>query len=198
MIPHGRPALDIHGVADRAGVSTTTWRRRYHAAFAAAVKPLPGSLRPTLYDEAQVDAFLSGEPLPVLPAKPHPDDLLTDAEAGAVAGVSASTIRADAVTGLMPRGKELHGRRWWTRADAEARAARLTQYKGRTAGARDKTPRSRPDHRIAEVVTELDRAEAGHRSSVTAEELAELYGVSTRTGERIMSKARAERSKSIR
>ncbi|MEV0926906.1 DNA-binding protein [Streptomyces spongiicola] len=199
MIPHGRPALDIHGVAERAGVSPTTWRRRHHAAFTAAVKPLPGSLRPALYDAAQVDAFLSGKPLPALPTRAHPDDLLTDAEAGAVAGVSASTIRADAVNGLMPRGEERHGRRWWTRADAEARAARPTQYKGRTPGARDKTPRKRlPDHRIAEVATELERAEAGHRSPVTAEELAKLYKVSTRTAERIMSKARAERSKSAR
>ncbi|NWF30854.1 DNA-binding protein [Streptomyces sp. PKU-EA00015] len=195
MIPHGRPALDIHGVAERAGVSPTTWRRRHHAAFAAAVQPLPGSLRPTLYDAAQVDAFLSGKPLPALPAKPHPDDLLTDTEASAVAGVGASTVRADAVNGLMPRGEERHGRRWWTRAAAEARAARPKQYKGRTPGARDKAPRSRPDHRVAEVVAELERAAAGRREPVTADEIAEFYEVSTRTAERIMAKARAERGK---
>ncbi|OII59991.1 hypothetical protein BJP40_12025 [Streptomyces sp. CC53] len=199
MIPHGRTTFDIHGVAERAGVSPTTWRRRHHAAFTAAVQPLPGSLRPALYDAAQVDAFLSGKPVPALPAEPHPDDLLTDTEAGAIAAVSASTIRADAVSGLMPRGEERHGRRWWTRADAEARAARPTQYKGRTPGAKDKAPRKRrPDHRTAEVVTELERAEAGRRGPVTAVELAELYEVSTRTAERILSKARAERSKPAR
>lgn len=142
MIPHGRPTLDIHGVADRAGVSLTTWRRSHHAAFAAAVQPLPGSQRPILYDAAQVDAHLSGKALPTLPKTPHPDDLLTDTETGAVAGVSASTIRADAATGRMDAGVERHGRRWWTRAAAEARAARPSEYKGRTPGAKDKAPAS--------------------------------------------------------
>lgn len=194
MIPHGRPALDIHGLAERAGVSLSTWRRRHQAAFKAAVQPLPGSLKPVLYDAAQVDAHLSGKPLPALPTQPHPGDLLTDAEAGAIAGVTASTIRSDAVTGLISPGQELHGRRWWTRADAEARATRPTQYKGRTPGARDKTPRTRPDHRVVEVIAELDRAAAGHRVPVTTEELAELYGVSTRTAERVIAKARAARS----
>ncbi|MGW1666810.1 DNA-binding protein [Streptomyces microflavus] len=191
MIPYGRPALDIHGVAERAGVSLTTWRRHHGEAFQAAVKPLPGSLRPVLYDAAQVDAHLKGKPLPALPAQPHPGDLLTDAEAGAIAGVTASTIRSDAVNGLISPGQELHGRRWWTRADAEARANRPTQYKGRTPGARDKTPRTRQDTRVAEVAAELDRATAGHRAPVTADELAQRYDVSTRTAERLMSKARA-------
>ncbi|MBW1603422.1 DNA-binding protein [Streptomyces sp. JJ66] len=194
MIPHGRPTLDLHGVADLAGVSLTTWRRRHHDAFTAAVPPLPGTLRPALYDAAQVEAFLDGKPLPSLPATPHPDDLLTDAEAATVAGVSASTIRADAVSGLMPRGEERHGRRWWTRATAEARAARPTQYRGRAPGARDKAPRRRrPDHRVAEVAAELERADIGRRGPVTAGELAALYEVSTRTAERIMAKARTVR-----
>ncbi|ONI48525.1 hypothetical protein [Streptomyces sp. IB2014 011-1] len=192
MIPHGRPALDIHGVAERAGVSLTTWRRRQHTEFAARVQPLPGSLRPVLYDAAQVDAYLSGEALPALPADPHPDDLLTDAEAGAVAGVTASTIRADAVNGLMSHGIEVHGRRWWTRAEAAARADRPTQYKGRTPGARDKGPRARrPDPRIAEIATELERAAAGHRGPVDAAGIAVAYGVSGRTAERLIAKARA-------
>lgn len=190
MIPHGRPTLDIHGVAERAGVSPTTWRRRYHAAFTASVKPLPGSLRPTLYDAAQVDAFLSGEPLPALPTTPHPDDLLTDAEAGAIAGISASTIRSDAVTDLMPRGEERHGRRWWTRAAAEARAARPTQYKGRTPGAQDRAPRNRPDSRVPEVAAQITAAAAGDREPVTSSEIAEKYNVSQRTAERIMARAR--------
>lgn len=195
MIPHGRPALDLDSVAQRAGVSPSTFGRNHAKAFKAAVKPLPGSKRPLLYDAAQVDAHLAGKPVPALPTEPDPSDLLTDAEAAAIAGVTASTIRADATTGLIAPGRELYGRRWWTRADAEARAARPKQYKGRTPGARDKTPRTRPDHRTAEVVTELERAEAGRRAPVTADELAEFYEVSTRTAERIMAKARAERSK---
>ncbi|MFP8908373.1 DNA-binding protein [Streptomyces atacamensis] len=191
MIPQGRPTLDLADVAKRAGVSLATWRRRHHAAFTAAVRPLPGSERPAIYDAAQVDAHLSGKPVPPLPTEPHPDDLLTDHEAAAVAGVKASTIRADAAEDRMDRGVERHGRRWWTRAAAEARASREPQYKGRTAGSRNKAPRTRPDHRAAEVATELAAATAGDRGPVTAAEVAESYGVSTRTAERIMARARA-------
>ncbi|MFE5847780.1 hypothetical protein ACFQ7N_39780 [Streptomyces niveus] len=192
MIPRGRPTLDIDEVAARAGVSVSTFGRRHRAAFAAAVKPLPGSSRPLLYDAAQVDAHLSGKPVPALPKTPHPEDLLTDTETGAVVGVSASTIRADAATGRMDPGIERHGRRWWTRAAAEAEAARPSQYKGRTPGAKDKTVRARrPDHRVTEVATELKSADAGQRGPVTVDELADLYEVSTRTAERLMAKARA-------
>lgn len=160
MIPRGRPTLDLADVAQLAGVSPATWRRRHHGAFTAAVQPLPGSERPTIYDAAQVHAHLAGEPLPSLPIEPAAEDLLTDQEAGSVAKVSASTIRADAAAGRMDPGIERHGRRWWTRAAAEARAERQRQYKGRTPGSKDKAPRARPDHRVAEVATELAAAEA--------------------------------------
>ncbi|MEV2262779.1 DNA-binding protein [Streptomyces anulatus] len=192
MIPHGRPALDLDSVARRAGVSPATFDRNHRKAFRAAVKPLPGSKRPLLYDAAQVDAHLSGKSVPPLPTEPDPSDLLTDAEVGAIAGVTASTIRYDATTGLIAAGRELHGRRWWTRAEAEARATRKPQYKGRTPGARDKTPRSRrPDQRVDEIAAELHQAAAGHRGPVNAGVIAVQYGVSTRTAERLMAKARA-------
>ncbi|MFL0028526.1 DNA-binding protein [Streptomyces sp. NBUL23] len=193
MIPHGRPALDLDSVAERAGVSPATFGRRHAAAFKAAVRPLPGSKRPLLYDAAQVDAHLAGEPLPALPTEPDPSDLLTDAEAGAVAGVTASTIRSDATTGLIAPGRELYGRRWWTRAEADARAARQTQFKGRTPGATDKTPRSRrPKGPTADdIAAEVERAGAGYRGQVDADAIAAQYGVSRRTVERAIAKVRA-------
>ncbi|MEU9237095.1 DNA-binding protein [Streptomyces subrutilus] len=192
MIPHGRPTLDLAGVAERAGVSLSTWRRQHHAAFAAAVQHLPGSARPLLYDAAQAEAHLAGRPLPALPTEPHPEDLLTDAETGQVAGVAASTVRADAVNGLIEPGVERHGRRWWTRAQAEARASRPTQYKGRTPGARNKQPAGpRPDPRVDAVALELAQAATGQGPAVTAAELADRYGTSTRTAERILTRARA-------
>ncbi|WP_329151202.1 hypothetical protein OG275_38230 (plasmid) [Streptomyces niveus] len=191
MIPRGRPTLDIDGVAARAGVSVSTFGRRHRAAFAAAVKPLPGSKRPLLYDAAQVDAHLSGKPVPTLPKKPHPDDLLTDTETGAVVGVSASTIRADAATGRMDPGIERHGRRWWTRAAAEAEAARPPEYKGRTSGAKDRGSRRRPTaDRTAAVAAELAAADADQGEPVTVYGIAVRYEVSTRTAERIIAEAR--------
>ncbi|MGW1769875.1 DNA-binding protein [Streptomyces sp. NPDC002073] len=190
MIPRGRRTYDIHDVAARAGVSVATWRRNHHQAFAATVTPLPGSARPLVYDAAQVDAYLAHEPIPALQQDPHPDDLLTDTEAGAVAGISASTVRADAVNGLMDRGTERHGRRWWTRAAAVARAGRETQYKGRTTGAKDRAPRiARTNRRVRDVAERAELAAAGQAEPVTAAELAEQYGVSTETAERLMAKA---------
>ncbi|MFD6918571.1 DNA-binding protein [Streptomyces virginiae] len=190
MIPRGRPTLDIHEVAARAGVSVATWRRRHHEAFAAAVMPLAGSARPLIYDAAQVEAHLASEPLPALPTDPHPDDLLTDAEAGAVAGITASTVRADAVTGLMDPGQERHGRRWWTRAAADARAGREAQYKGRTTGSKNRAPRiATTDKRVREIAAITAAAEVGTGQPVTAAELAERYEVSTETAERLMAKA---------
>ncbi|BDT39675.1 DNA-binding protein [Streptomyces yaizuensis] len=157
------------------------------------MKPLRGMLRPLLYDAAQVDAYLAGQPIPALPKGPSPADLLTDTEAAAIIGVTASTVRADAATGRMDGGVERHGRRWWTRAAAEAEAARPDQ-RGRQLGAKDKAPRARrPDPRIPEVGAELEAADAGRRGPVTAAELAARYAVSTRTAERIMSKAREAR-----
>ncbi|MFJ7159226.1 DNA-binding protein [Streptomyces sp. NPDC101118] len=192
MIPHGRPTLDLTGVAERAGVSLSTWRRQHHDAFATAVQPLPGSARPLLYDAAQVEAHLAGKPLPLLPAESHPEDLLTDAEVGQVAGLSASTVRSDAVNGLIEPGIERHGRRWWTRAQAEARASRPTQYKGRTPGAKDKQPRTvRPNPHLADVAVQLAEAATGRLAPVTAAELAERFEVSVRTAERLLSQARA-------
>lgn len=190
MIPHGRPALTLHDVAARAGLSLSTWRRTRHAAFTAAVQPLPGSARPLLYDQEQTDAHLAGTPVPPLPQDPHPADLLTDIEVGEVTGLSASTVRADAVTGLLDPGVELYGRRWWTRAAAETRAARPAQYRGRTPGAKDRAPRrTAPDPRIPEIVAALAAADHGG-PVVTAQGLAARYDVSTRTAERLINKAR--------
>ncbi|MEW2374434.1 DNA-binding protein [Streptomyces sp. NPDC006656] len=195
MIPQGRPALTLDDVAARAGVSPSTWRRLHHAAFTAAVQPLPGSARPLLYDAAQVDAHLTGQPVPPLPHEPHPGDLLTDAEVAAVTGLSASTVRADAVSGLLDPGIERHGRRWWTRTAAEARTTRPTQYKGRTPGAKDRTPRrTAPDPRLPEIVSALAAAQAGQGPAVTPASLADRYQVSTRTAERLIAKARTHTS----
>ncbi|WP_331738821.1 hypothetical protein [Streptomyces sp. NBC_01276] len=63
---------------------------------------------------------------PPRPPRPHLDDV------AALAGVSPSTIRADATTGLLDPGIDRHGRRWWTRAAAEARTTRPAQHNGRT------------------------------------------------------------------
>ncbi|MEU7095897.1 DNA-binding protein [Kitasatospora aureofaciens] len=194
MIQHGRDATDVSGVAKLAGVSVPTWNRDKvrRAAFAEAVKPLPGSQRPILYDVAQVRAFLAGEPVPELEKdpEPHPDDLLTDAEVAAVVGVSASTIRDEASDGRMDAGTERAGRRFWRRSVAEERRDRPKAYRGRTPGSKNRQPRERPtDVRAAEVAAELAAAERGERPPVTVAELTDRYGVSHRTAERTLTRA---------
>ncbi|MER6365837.1 DNA-binding protein [Kitasatospora sp. NPDC001527] len=194
MIQHGRDAIDVSGVAQLAGVSVPTWNRNKErrAAFAKAVKPLPGSQRPVLYDVAQARAFLAGEPVPELPVDPpeHPDDLLTDAEVAAVAGVSASTVRDEAADGRMDKGTEVAGRRFWTRAAAEARRDRKAAHRGRIPGSKNKQPRRRPaEERAAEVAAELAAAVRGERDEVTAAEVAARYGISPRTAQDAITRA---------
>ncbi|MCP3759386.1 hypothetical protein [Streptomyces sp. TBY4] len=101
------------------------------------------------------------------------------------------TIHLDVTAGRIPPGIELHGRWWWTREAAEARAVRPAQYKGRTPGATDRAPRrTPPDPRVPEVAAALTAAHTGDGPAVTASSLATLYGISTRTAERLIAKAR--------
>ncbi|MFE2326899.1 hypothetical protein ACFXD5_23750 [Streptomyces sp. NPDC059385] len=81
---------------------------------------------------------------------------------------------------------------WWTREAAEARAVRPTQYKGRTPGATDRAPRrTPPDARVPEVAAALAAAHTGQGPAVTPGSLAAHYGISTRTAERLINKARS-------
>ncbi|MFD8147388.1 hypothetical protein [Streptomyces sp. NPDC059708] len=122
VIPHGRLAVTEENIAALTGTSLKTWRRNHAADFRAHVPVLCPGDRLRLYDRAQTLAHLDGRPLPSLPEPgEHPDDLLTDAEAGTVLGVSAGTVRAYAATGYLSPGVELYGRRWWPRQEITLR-----------------------------------------------------------------------------
>ncbi|MEU9080724.1 DNA-binding protein [Kitasatospora sp. NPDC048538] len=187
MIPHGRPTYELEDVARAAGISEATWRRNRHREFTDKVKALPGSERPIIYDASQVDAYLAGEPIPPLPTEPDPADLLTDKEAGKIAGLAPSTIRADASGGRLSEGVERHGRRWWSRATVEEYRDRPVEYRGRTTGAKDRKSRIKPDPRAATVAQQLGTQEA---DTVTAATVAGQFTVSERTARRIITKAR--------
>ncbi|MFG3229397.1 hypothetical protein ACGF07_32070 [Kitasatospora sp. NPDC048194] len=188
---NGRPAVDAAGIAQLAGMSLRTWQRNRHQDFTAVVVPIPGTRQPLLYDLAQARAFLAGEEIPALEtSEPRPDDLLTDKEAGAVAGIAAGNLRTEAAAGLMDPGIELLGRRWWTRAAAEERRG-VSRRRGRIAGTTNRTPRERPaDARAAEVADELAAAERGERGPVTTGEVADRYQLQPRTAERTLARAR--------
>ncbi|MFD3938180.1 helix-turn-helix domain-containing protein [Streptomyces sp. NPDC058611] len=92
-----------------------------------ALFTLSGALREArnpvpLYDVAQALAHIAGKPIPITPSTgPHPSDLLTDKEAGALLGIDPSTVRAYATTGYLPKGTDRHGRTWWPRHAVTAR-----------------------------------------------------------------------------
>ncbi|MFD6879697.1 MULTISPECIES: DNA-binding protein [unclassified Streptomyces] len=178
MIPHGRPAITEDDIATAQGLHIQTWRRREAAAFRAHVPVINPGDRLRLYDRDQAHAHLNGTPLPAPPPPgEHPDDLLTDREAGDVLDVSPHTIRAYASTGHLSTGLELYGRRWWPRHEINAR---------RDAGDQRSTPRET-------AVRELAAQLGGHDSGgPTAAELAARDGISTRTARRRITAARQQ------
>lgn len=161
MIPQGRSTMTEDDIATASGLPLHTWRRRHGADFRARVPVLNPRERLRLYDAAQATAYIKGAPIPASPAvgAVHPDDLLSDKEAGAVLGIDATTVRAYATTGYLPAGPERHGRTWWFRQDNEARrdAPEQRQYNpGRQPGdPRNRAPRQRHDPRVTEVAALL-------------------------------------------
>ncbi|MFI6663196.1 helix-turn-helix transcriptional regulator [Streptomyces sp. NPDC050523] len=189
-------------VAAAAGLELHTWRRRHGSDFRARVPVANPGERLRLYDAAQAQAYIEGRPIPPPPAsEPHPEDLLSVDEVAAMLGTDASTVRAYAATGYLPQGVELHGRRWWPRHVAQQRldAGDQRHHPERTgAGRRPGDPRnqaprgrqSRTDARVREVAADLAQAETAGQTTPTADDLADRYDVSRRTGERLLAAAR--------
>ncbi|MEU9032105.1 DNA-binding protein [Streptomyces sp. NPDC048383] len=178
MIPHGRPAMTEDDIATARGLHIQTWRRREAAAFRAHVPVINPGDRLRLYDRDQAHAHLNGTPLPALPPPgDHPDDLLTDREAGDVLDVSPHTIRAYASTGHLSPGIEQYGRRWWPRHEINAR---------RTAGDQRRAPRKRAVRELADELAGPDSFQP------TAAQLAKRDQISTRTARRRLTAARQQ------
>ncbi|MGW2680905.1 helix-turn-helix transcriptional regulator [Streptomyces sp. NPDC001436] len=176
-------------IAAASGLPLHTWRRRHGADFRARVKVVDPRARLRLYDAEQAAAHIAGKPIPAVPSTGHhPDDLLTDKEAGAILGIDPSTVRAYASTGYLPKGTERHGRTWWPRHTVNARrdAGDLRrQNPGQQPGnLRNRAPRPRHDPRIAEI------ADLARRSPLTTSEIAQRYEVSDRTAQRLLAAAR--------
>ncbi len=189
MIPHGCPTMTEDDIAAASGLPVYTWRRRHGADFRARVPVLNPGERLRLYDAAQATAYIKGARIPASLAGVHPDDLLSDKEAGAVLGIDATTVRAYATTGYLPAGTERHGRTWWTRRSIAARRDSADQRHhnpGRQPGdPRNRAPRHRPDPRVTEVAALLLLGQ------VTTVEIAERYQVGPRTAQRLLAAARA-------
>ncbi|MCX5129419.1 DNA-binding protein [Streptomyces sp. NBC_00347] len=192
MIPQGRRTMTEDDIATASGLPVYTWRRRHGADFRARVPVLNPRERLRLYDAAQATAYIKGDPIPASPADDelHPDDLLSDKEAGTVLGIDATTVRAYATTGYLPAGTERHGRTWWTRRSITARRDSPDQRHhnpGRQPGdPRNRSPRYRQDPRVTEVAAVL------LLEQVTTVEIAERYQVGQRTAQRLLAAARTQ------
>ncbi|WP_327258215.1 DNA-binding protein [Streptomyces sp. NBC_01244] len=192
MIPHGHPVMTEEDIAAARGLDLKKWRRQEGAAFRARVPVVNPGKRPRFYNAAQATAAIKGLPIPAAPAAgaPHPEDLLSDVEAGAVIGINDSTVRDYAASGYMHPGIELHGRRWWTRRMAEERRDAERQP-GAGGGWQSGDPRNTgrpatPDPRIGELAHELNRTQ----QPPTTAEVAARYNVSKRTAQRLLVEAR--------
>lgn len=188
MIPQGRHTMTEDDIATASGLPVYTWRRRHGADFRTRVPVLNPGERLRLYDAAQAAAYIKGARIPARPTGGHPDDLLSDKEAGAVIGIDATTVRAYATTGYLPVGTERHGRTWWTRRSIDARRDSADQRHhnpGRQPGdPRNRAPRHRHDPRVTEVAALLLLGQ------VTTSEIAERYQVGQRTAQRLLAAAR--------
>ncbi|MFF3466941.1 DNA-binding protein [Streptomyces sp. NPDC002619] len=208
MIPQGREVRSEAEVAEAMGVPLHSWRRKVRDGFEEQVTRVnadEGRIR--LYDAEQVTAYVGGRPIPPLPTVgvEHPDDLLTDREAGALLWVDASTVRSYAVTGYLPRGVELHGRRWPRRVVlARLEQGDQREHPERTGAGRPKSSPQRPnrgragrdesappDPRIVETAEVFARAVGEGAKPPTSAQIAAQFGVSRSTGARILAAARA-------
>ncbi|MFI8254988.1 helix-turn-helix domain-containing protein [Streptomyces filamentosus] len=194
MIPRSRPVINEADIAALAGVPLATWRHRDAPAFRAHVPSLlPGS-RFLLYDRAQAEAHLAGEPIPDLPTGEHPTDLLTAKETADILGITPSTVQAYATQGHLSPGTTLYGARLWTRREV---LDRLHNAPGRGAGGGRRAgepqgPRKahayEGDPRLS-VAREALAAAGGAPKGRLAAELAALHGSTPRTWERLLTTA---------
>jgi hypothetical protein len=204
MIPAGVEPVDAAGVARIRGVTLG-------ALHNAKVLNSPGFPTPLnrhrgrdhVWDPAEVEAHRDGQTLPPR-AEPSPDDLLDDFEAAAVVGVAVATfVRQADRLGLPVLHIEAHKLRYWRRGDLVRRHEEAPGRTGKPTGAKDLAPRRRRGApapiavkaagRIADLTAYLDSLPADGRSRPGTDELAERYGVSTRTIQRWLARGEEER-----
>lgn len=180
MIPVGRTAVDVAGIAALRGLSIhqarrcqpPPWAEPEHPAPLTTGKPAPG--RPQLWDRDQAAAYARGEPIPPLPEPGHPEDLLDDAEAAALVGLAGETWARYRRAGRLPAvDVEVCGAEHWYRRTAEQYKAEREQRAdaprgGRPPGSTETLPRAEIEQRVRELLDggETNVAEIARRVGV--------------------------------
>ncbi|MFF9908766.1 hypothetical protein ACF1HU_35800 [Streptomyces olivaceus] len=177
-------------LAEDMGMAMGTFRNKKPYAMKGFPAPISSAdARVLLWDSAQTDAYLAGEPIPELPASDGPDVLLDRQEAAAELKVSPRTwdgYKADAA--LSRHVVDVHGVEHWprrvVRAYRDGRPGRESAS-GRPKGKANAVPRGELRARVAAL---LDAAPA-----VTIADVHRALGVSPATAQRVLSQLRGER-----
>lgn len=202
MIRAGRKDLarTLADLAAAEGVAFSTYKKKQLHRRKKHPEPISSpTARVLLYDGAQVDAFRAGEPVPPLPARDDPDDLLDQHEAAALVGLASRSWEVHKhAEGLakhlvLVRGKDpadtFRGVEHWPRraikAWQQARPGTGHNRGGRNVGARDALPR----HEIPDAVRALHDA----KPDITSAEVHERLGIHQDTASRVLVTVRAGR-----
>ncbi|MFC8296014.1 DUF6292 family protein [Streptomyces sp. NPDC057242] len=140
-----------------------------------------------LFDGDQVDAYLAGDPVPVLPTADHDDDLLDRRECAALAGVrpeSWNSYRARLAEHLAVVGGVEHWPRGAVLALRRAQASRPAAG-GRPKRAGDQVPRDQ----VLDLIAQLLDADP----AISAARVTDELGVHRDTAQRALAAVRAER-----
>ena len=204
MIPPGVEPVTAAGVARIRGVTLGALRNAKVLTRPDFPTPLnPHRGRDLVWDPADVEAYQAGRARAPR-AEPSPDDLLDDVEAAAEVGVSVEvfTGQIDRL-GVTARHISAHDLRYWRRGDLTRRHATAPGQAGKPSGAKDLAPRKKrgtpapsaaiADKRAAVLAVYLTELEEAGATRPDVRDLAERYGVSTRTVQRWFARADGRR-----
>lgn len=193
MIPAGRTPVAIAEAAAMHGVSLATAKRRH---LLDDLRPLTPGRSNMLWDKEQVAAHAAGQPIPDLPGE-SPDDLLARGECAARWGIGTQTWTTAVHRGYAPApDTTLYGHDLWRceAVDTFPRPGRGSNA-GRPRGSKDQAPRKTGmrsavhQRRVADTARmDASARDAGH--DLTGAEVAAVLGVTERTGQRLLAKAR--------
>ncbi|MBP2479116.1 hypothetical protein JOF53_007988 [Crossiella equi] len=193
MIPAGRTAVDLDGLAEVYGRSVhqlkrqQPWEEPGHPPTLTTGTPSKG--HPRLWDRDQVRAYVAGEPVPALPSEEDPADLLDARESAELLGITRVTWNTYAKkdreadsgkpTRLLPAADAVvcgteHWKRSTIQAHRQLRQERASAPRGgRPRGSADAVPQREAAEVVAGLLAEaeangeeLSYAEIGRRTGL--------------------------------
>lgn len=200
MIRAGREVLDKEGLVHEAGYSTMRTAMR-HGLFdmPGLPKRVNAGTRKPLYDKQQVRAFFKGEPIPALPTKDHPDDLLDIIEAAEYCGIPLANWKRyrgwdvdprDTRPQILPDEIDVLGVIHYRRGDLDVWEPRKGAGAGRLPGSTDPQPREARSRRF-EREDAVARLLAQHGDALDRQQIAAALGISSQLAYQTLRRVQA-------